>query len=90
MACSVGGASSAEEERDRFEERRKRMSISLDALYIIPLIMILISIVLLFQPVKTKNVDDKGMIIAMFMGVCVAAVLLGLAIFAFDMICKVL
>lgn len=66
------------------------MSISLDALYIIPLIMILISIVLLFQPVKTKNVDDKGMIIAMFMGVCGAAVLLCLAIFAFDMICKVL
>ena len=66
------------------------MSISLDALYIIPLIMILISIVLLFQPVKTKNVEDKGMIIAMFMGVCGAAVLLCLAIFAFDMICKVL
>lgn len=66
------------------------MSISLDALYIIPLIMILISIILLFQPVKTKNVENKGMIIAMFMGVCGAAVLLCLAIFAFDMICKVL
>ena len=66
------------------------MSISLDALYIIPLVMILISIILLFQPVKTKNVEDKGMIIAMFMGVCGAAVLLCLAIFAFDMICKVL
>ena len=66
------------------------MSIPLNALYIIPLIMILISIVLLFQPVKTKNVDDKGMIIAMFMGVCGAAVLLCLAIFAFDMIRKVL
>lgn len=66
------------------------MSISLDALYIIPLVMILISIILLFQPVKTKNVEDKGMIIAMFMGVCGASVLLCLAIFAFDMICKVL
>ena len=66
------------------------MSISLDALYIIPLIMILIYIVLLFQPVKTKNVDDKGMIIAMFMGVCGAAVLLCLAIFAFGMVCRVL
>ena len=66
------------------------MSISLDALYIIPLIMILISILLLFKPVKTKNVEEKGMIIAMFMGVCGAAVLLCLAIFAFDMICKVL
>lgn len=66
------------------------MSIPLNALYIIPLIMILISIILLFQPVKTENVEDKGMIIAVFMGVCGAAVLLCLAIFVFDMICKVL
>ena len=49
MACSVGGASSAEEERDRFEESRKRMSIPLNALYIIPLIMVLVAIILLFQ-----------------------------------------
>ena len=90
MACSVGGAPSAEEERDRFEERRKRMSIPLNVLYIIPLIMVLVAIILLFQPVKTKNLEDKGMIIATVMGVCGAAVLLCLAIFAFDMICKVL
>lgn len=66
------------------------MSIPLDALYITPLIMILISILLLFKPVKTKNVEEKGMIIAMFMGVCGTAVLLCLAVYAFDMICKVL
>lgn len=66
------------------------MSIPLNALYIIPLIMVLVAIILLFKPVKTKDVEDKGMIIAMFMGVCVAAVLLCLAIFAFDMICTTL
>lgn len=66
------------------------MSIPLNALYIIPLIMVLVAIILLFKPVKTKNVEDKGMIIAMFMGVCGVAVILCLAIFAFDMICKVL
>lgn len=66
------------------------MSIPLNVLYIIPLIMVLVAIILLFQPVKTKNLEDKGMIIATVMGVCGAAVLLCLAIFAFDMICKVL
>ena len=65
------------------------MSIPLDALYIIPLIMILISILLLFQPVKTKNVEDNGMMIAIFMGVCGTAIYLCLIIFAFDMVCKV-
>ena len=50
------------------------MSIPLDALYIIPSIMILISILLLFQSVKTKNVEDTGMMIAMFMGVCGIAI----------------
>ena len=52
--------------------------------------MVLVAIILLFKPVKTKNVENKGMIIAVFMGVCGAVVLLCLAIFAFDMICKVL
>ena len=66
------------------------MSIPLNALYIIPLIMVLVAIILLFKPVKTKDVEDTGMMVAMFMGVCGAAVLLCLAIFAFDMICKVL
>lgn len=65
------------------------MSIPLEALYIIPLIMILISILLLFQPVKTKNVEDNGMMIAIFMGVCGTAIYLCLIIFAFDMVCKV-
>ncbi len=65
------------------------MSIPLDALYIIPSIMILISILLLFQSVKTKNVEDTGMMIAMFMGVCGIAIFLCLAIFAFELVCKV-
>lgn len=65
------------------------MSISLDALYIIPLIMVLVAIILLFKPVKTRDVEDTGMIIAMFMGVCGIAILLCLAIFAFGMVCKV-
>ena len=66
------------------------MSIPLNALYIIPLVMVLVAIILLFKPVKTKDVEDTGMMVTMFMGVCGAAVLLCLAIFAFDMICKVL
>lgn len=78
-----------EEERDRFEERRKWMSIPLNALYIIPLIMVLVAIILLFKPVKTKDVEDTGMMIAVLIVVCGTAILLCLAIFAFGMICKV-
>ena len=66
------------------------MSIPLNALYIIPLVMVLVAIILLFKPIKTKDVEDTGMMVTMIMGVCGAAVLLCLAIFAFDMICKVL
>lgn len=40
------------------------MSIPLNALYIIPLIMVLVAIILLFKPVKTKDVEDTGMMIA--------------------------
>ena len=65
------------------------MSIPLNALYIIPLVMVLVATILLFKPVKTKDVEDTGMMVAMFMGVCGIATLLCLAIFAFGMVCKV-
>lgn len=65
------------------------MSIPLDALYIIPLIMILIAIIFLVLSVKTKNVEDTVMMIAMFIGFCGTTIILWLAIFAFDMVCKV-
>lgn len=60
---------------------------SLDTLYFIPLAIIFMSIVILFRA-KKDNIEDAELRIAAIVTGCGAGMLLFLAVYAFDLVCK--
>lgn len=63
------------------------MSISHKILYAIPFTMVFVSAIVLFR-VKTDDVEDAELKIAAMVTVCGASMLLFLAVYAFDLVCK--
>ena len=63
------------------------MSISHEILYSIPFTMVFVSAIVIFRA-KTDDVEDAELKIAAMVTVCGASMLLFLAVYAFDLVCK--
>ena len=63
------------------------MNIAPEIMCVIPFVMVLVSAIVLFR-VKTDDVEDAELKIAAMVTCCGAGMLLFLAVYAFDLVCK--